>query len=43
MVYLIAFLGASFLAFGGLLIGGIVLAVGIGYLAVSYGLLNGRG
>ena len=40
---LIVFLGASFLAFGGLLIGGIVLAVGIGYLAVSYGLLNGRG
>ena len=40
---LIAFLGASFLAFGGLLIGGIVLAVGIGYLAVSYGLLKGKG
>ncbi|MGB8087731.1 MAG: hypothetical protein WCF07_15710 [Nitrososphaeraceae archaeon] len=40
---LIAFGGLSFLAFGGLLIGGIVLAVGIGYLAVSYGLLKGKG
>ena len=40
---LIVFLGAAFLANGGLLIGGIILAVGIGYLAVSYGLLNGRG